>query len=212
MNYPRVDNSGTNLTEPAGESDLDLTSIRYAEELRAVGQALEAQSRFVSVEIEAQGSGYWVRAAVEESKNADKSFGAVLKRIFRSLVQSDKQTTSPTIELRYSAEETKKLVQNGQVRRHDTNAAPDPFSLSHTLRTAGAYIDGLGQATLIGLAVKDCWITIRYKNASGQIKELKQDIQFFYDYWVKMYLRRKNRSASMPSPTNATYKTALKER
>jgi len=212
MNYPRVDNSATNLAEPAGESDLDLPSTRYAEELRAVGQALEAQSRFVSVEIEAQGNGYWVRAAVDESKKPGESFGAILKRTFRSLVQSDKHTTSQTIELRYGAEEIQKLVQNGQARRHDTNAAPDPFTLCHILRIAGAYIDGSGQATLIGLAVKDCWITIRYKNASGQIKELKQDIQFFYDYWVKMYLRRKNRSAPMPSPTNPTYKTALKER
>jgi hypothetical protein len=212
MNYPLVDNSATNAAEPAGERDLDLAGTRYAEELRAVGQALEAQSRFVSAEIEAQGNGYWVRAAVEESKNAGESFAAILKRTFRSLVQSDKHTISPTIELRYSAEETEKLVHDGQARRHDTNAAPDPFSLSHTLRTAGAYVDGLGQATLIGIAVKDCEITIRYQNASGQIKELKQEIQFFYDYWVKMYLRRKNRSAPMPSPTNPTYKTALKER
>ena len=167
MNYPRVDNSATNLAEPAGESDLDLPSTRYAEELRAVGQALEAQSRFVSVEIEAQGNGYWVRAAVDESKKPGESFGAILKRTFRSLVQSDKHTTSQTIELRYGAEEIQKLVQNGLAQRHDASATPDPFSLSHILRMAGAYVDGLDQATLIRATLEDRWITIRYKDGNN---------------------------------------------
>jgi hypothetical protein len=189
MIYPRVDHSATNLAESAGESDVDLTSSRYAEELRAVGQALEAQGRFASVEIEVQGSGYWVRAEVDESSKAEASFGTILKRTFRSLVQSDPRT----IELRYSAEEIQQLVQNGQARRRGSNAAPDPFSLSQILRTAGAYIDGLGQTTLIGVVVKDRWITIR----CSQIKESTQDIEFFYNYSVKMYLRRKNRSAPM---------------
>jgi hypothetical protein len=188
MIYPRVDHSATNLAEPAGESDVNLTSTRYAEELRALGQALEAQSRFVSVEIEVQDSGYWVRAEVDDSKEAGESFGTILKRTFRSLVQSD----SRTIELRYSAEEIQKLVQNGQARRRGTNAAPDPFSLSQILRMAGAYVDELGQTTLIGVVVKDRWITLRY----SEIKESKQDIQFFYNYSVKMYLRRKNRNRS----------------
>jgi hypothetical protein len=177
------------LNERAGESDVDLTSTRYAEELRAVGQALEAQGRFVSVEIEAQGSGYWVRAEADESAEAEESFGSVLKRTFRSLVQSD----SRTIELHYGAEEIQKLVQDGKARRRGTNAAPDFFSLSQTLRMAGTYIDGLGLTTLIGVVVRDRGITIRY----SQIKESKQDIQVFYDYSVKMYLHRKTRSAPM---------------
>jgi len=206
MIYPRVDDSATKLDELAGESDLDLTSTRYAEELRAVGQALEAQSRFVSVEIEAQGSGYWARAEVDENNKAGASLGAILKRTFRSLVRSDKHTTSRTIELRYSTEEIQKLVQNGQARRQATNIAPDPFSLSHILRTAGAYLDGLNHAVLIRVAVEDRWITVRYRDRSGSAKELKQDLQFYYDYWVKMYLRRIDRSA-MPSPTDPTYMT-----
>lgn len=177
------------LNERAGESDVDLTSTRYAEELRAVGQALEAQGRFVSVEIQARGSGYWVRAEVDESAEAEESFGSILKRTFRSLVQSD----SRTIELHYSAEEIQKLVQDGKARRRGTNAAPDFFSLSQTLRMAGTYIDGLGLTTLIGVVVKDRGITIRY----SQIKESKQDIQVFYDYSVKLYLHRKTRSAPM---------------
>jgi hypothetical protein len=208
MIYHHAENSATNLDEPAGESVFDLTSTRYTEELRAVGQALEAQS-FVSIEIEAQGSGYWARAELDERKKAGESFGAILKRAFQSLVQSDKQTTSRITELRYSAEEIQKLVQNGQARRRDTSAVLDPFSLSHILRTAGTYIDGLGQTTLIGITVKDRWIIVHYKNASGQIKELKQDMEFFYCAWIKFYLRRKNRPAPMLTPRTPTYMTSL---
>ena len=204
MIYHHVENSATNLDEPAGEGVFDLISTRYTEELRAVGQALEAQS-FVSVEIEAQSSGYRARAELDERKKAAESFGAILKRAFRSRVQSDKQRTLGIIELRYSAEEIQKLIQNGQARRRDTSAALDPFSLSHILRTAGTYIDGLDQTTLIGITVRDPWIIVHYMNASGQIKELKQDIEFFYNAWVKFYLRRKNRPAPMPTPKTPTY-------
>lgn len=208
MIYHPVENSATDLDERAEESVFDLTSTHYTEELRAVGQALEAQS-FVSVEIEAQGSGYRARAELEEPKKAGESLGAILKRAFRSLIQSDKQTTSRITELRYSAEEIQKLVQNGQARRRDTSAVLDPYSLSHVLRTVGSYIDDLGQATLMGITVKDGWIIVHYKNASGQIKELKQDTEFFYRSWIKFYLRRKNRPAPMPTPRTPTYKTSL---
>jgi hypothetical protein len=207
MIYHRLKNSATNLDEPAGESVFDLTSTRYTEELRTLGQALEAQS-IVSVEIEAQGRGYRARAELDERKKARGSFGAILKRAFRSLVQGDKQTTSRITELCYSAEEIQKLVQNGQARRRDTSAVLDPFSLPHILRTVGTYIDGLGQTTLIRITVKDRGIIIvHYKNASGQIEELKQDMEFFYCAWIKFYLRRKNRSRPMPTPRTPTNMT-----
>ena len=113
MIYPRMDYSANKLDEAPGESEVDFTNTRYAEELRALGQALEAQGRFVSVEIEVQGGGYWVRAEVDESSEAEPSFGTILKRTFRSLIQSD----SRIIEVRYGAEEIQELIQNGQARR-----------------------------------------------------------------------------------------------
>jgi hypothetical protein len=33
-------------------------------------------------------------------------------------------------------------------------------------------------------------VTIRIETAEGNPEEAKQDLQYFYDYWVKMYLRR----------------------
>jgi len=208
MDYGRANNNATKLDKPADTSDVDLITLRYAEELRAVGQALEAQ-RFISVELEVEGDGYRVRAVVDQSKKADSSFGAIVKRFllrFGSLLQTKKQPSARAIDLRYGAEEIQKLIQEGAARRLDTHAVPDPFSLSHILRQTGAYLDSLSHATLVRVAVKDGWIMIRFKNGSGQLKEFKQDIQFFYDYWVKMYLHRSDRSAPMLSkrPTYVT--------
>jgi len=183
MIYSCVDHSATELREPIGKSDVDLTSTRYAEELQAIGQALEGQGRFVSVEIEAQDSGYWVRAESDESTQAEESFGTILKRTFQFLLQKD----SRSVERRYSANEIQKMIQLGQARRRVTNGAPDPFSLAQILHVAGSYINELGQTTLIGVVVKDRSIIFRY----NQIKESQHDIQFVHNYSIKKYLHRK---------------------
>ena len=208
MDYGRANNNGIKADEPADTSDVDLTTLHYAEELRAVGYALEAQ-RFISAEVEVEGDGYRVRAEVDQSRKADSSFAAIVKRFllsFGSFLQIKKQRTARAIELRFGAEEIQKLIEEGVARRLDTHAVPDPFSLSHILRQTGAYVDSLHHTTLVRVVVKDGWIMIRYRNGFGQLKEFKQDIQFFYDYWVKMYLRRNDRPTPMQS-TRPTYVT-----
>jgi len=67
---------------------------------------------------------------------------------------------------------------------------PDPHSLSHILRSAGAYLDGRKNSSLIGISLQDQWVTIRFETAEGRPEEAKQSLEYFYDYWVKMYLRR----------------------
>jgi hypothetical protein len=46
------------------------------------------------------------------------------------------------------------------------------------------------ETTLTGISVEDRWVTVRYKTAEGRIEHAKQDVAYFYNYWVKMYLRR----------------------
>lgn len=185
MTHPRSDYSANKLDRPPGESTVDFRGARHAEELRALGQALEAHGRFVSLEIEVQGSGYWVRAELDENSETEQSLANTIKRTFRSLIQSDPRI----IELYYSAEEIQELIQNGQAQRWDSNVAPDHHNLSQVLRTVGAYIDQLGQTTLIGIFVKGRRITMRY----SEIKESTQDIELFYNKSVSMYLHRTTR-------------------
>jgi len=201
MEYGRATNSATNFDEPADRSVAELTTLCYAEELRAVGHALGAQ-KFISVELEVEGDGYRVRAELDPSEKADSSLADIVKEFlfnFSSLFQVEQQPPSRAIERRYSAEEIQQLIQEGVARRLDSHAVPDPFSLSNILRQTGGYLDSLDDATLVRVGIKDRWITIRYKNGLGELKELKQDVEFFYAYWVKMYLRRSDRSAPMLS-------------
>jgi hypothetical protein len=70
---------------------------------------------------------------------------------------------------------------------------PDPYSISQILRGAGNYLDNRDETSLVGITIKDRWVTVRYKTAEGRLEQAKQDLEYFYDYWVKMYLRRSNR-------------------
>ena len=71
---------------------------------------------------------------------------------------------------------------------------PDPQALSQILRSAGAYLDTRKGSSLIGIMMRERDMTIRFETTSRRLEEMRQDIDYFYDYWVKMYLRRNKRS------------------
>ncbi len=123
MNYSRANNNAAKLDELTDTSDVDLITLRYAEELRAVGQALEEQ-RFNSIDLQVERDGYRIRAEVDQSKKGDSSFSAIVKQFllrFASLMQTKRQPAARAIELRYGAEEIPKLIQEGAARRLDTH-------------------------------------------------------------------------------------------
>jgi hypothetical protein len=97
---------------------------------------------------------------------------------------------SGVIDLRYDLEEIANVDYVARRRRSKISPLPDPYSFSHILRCAGAYLDGRKNSSLIGISVQDRWVTIRFETAEGHPEETRQSIQYFYDYWVKMYLRR----------------------
>ncbi|HEY6366564.1 MAG TPA: hypothetical protein VI585_17415, partial [Candidatus Binatia bacterium] len=92
-----------------------------------------------------------------------------------------------------------------QGREHRRNAAqnPDPYGLAQKLRGVGSFLDYRPETTLTGISVEDRWVTVRYKTAEGHIEQAKQDVAYFYNYWVKMYLRRGLRQ-NLPLPDNST--------
>jgi hypothetical protein len=51
---------------------------------------------------------------------------------------------------------------------------------------------------LIGISLKGKWVTVNYQTAEGRLEQAQQDLEYFYDYWVKMYLRRSNRAKAPP--------------
>jgi hypothetical protein len=95
--------------------------------------------------------------------------------------------------MRFSPEQIHALELQGRARRRDSNQTPDGHSLSQLLRGAGAYLDGHHAVSLLGITLQDRWVTLRYETRDGRVEQAAQDIEFFYNLWVKMYLQRSNR-------------------
>ena len=77
---------------------------------------------------------------------------------------------------------------------------PDPYSVSQILRGAGSYLDNRDITKLLEISLKGKWVTVSYETAEGRLEKAQQDLEYFYDYWVKMYLRRSNRLKPLFSP------------
>ena len=181
----------------------------YAHELRAVGQALESQHVY-SLDLELQGGLYVVRGRVKASTYAESSLSAFIQDLISgvgSALSGSPRRSLYEIDLSYNAEEIRELDLKGRAQRRDANQNPDPYSLAQKLRGIGSFIDYQPETTLAGISVEDRWVTVRYLTADGRIEEAKQDVAYFYDYWVKMYLRRNQRPSDAP-PDNPALEVA----
>jgi hypothetical protein len=164
----------------------------YARDLRAVGQALEARHVF-SLDLELEGGLYVVRGKVTASNYAQSSFSAFIQDFISGVGSA--LTCSPRhsiyeIDLRYKPEDVEELDLKGRAHRRHEDQTPDPYGLAQKLRGVGSFLDYRPETTLAGVSVEDRWVTVRYRTAEGRIEQAKQDVEYFYNYWVKMYLRR----------------------
>jgi hypothetical protein len=164
----------------------------YARDLRVVGQLLDRR-QISSADLVCVADAYIIRGI--QKANDDSSFGYFSRRFMTRLyaiLHGDFRRTlgSGVINLRYDLEEIVKVDYLARRKRSEISPPPDPYSLSHILRSAGAYLDGRKDSSLIGISLQEPWVTIRFETAEGNPEEAKQNRQHFYDYWVKMYLRR----------------------
>ncbi|HWH78123.1 MAG TPA: hypothetical protein VNT76_12155, partial [Candidatus Binatus sp.] len=58
-------------------------------------------------------------------------------------------------------------------------------------------------STLLGIGIRDRWVTIAYRAPNGELEKAHQDFEYFYNYWVKMYTQRSNRP-KLPPPSDPT--------
>ena len=184
------------LSHQTPNSD-DRTLPSYARDLRVVGQLLERRE-VVSADLVWVADTYVIRGITRSngksralgwlSRLSITRVGAILRGELRRSLRSE------VLDLRYPLEEIIKFDHMAQSKRSGSDRMPDPYSVSHILRSAGAYLDGRTNSSLIGISLKNRWLTIRFETAEGNPEEAKQDIEYFYDYWVKMYLRRGSRA------------------
>lgn len=165
----------------------------YARDLRVVGQLLERR-QITSADLVCVADAYIIRGI--QRLTGDSRFRAYFSRRLmtrlHAILHGDfrRSLRSGVIDLRYDLEEIVKLDYLARCKRSKISPLPDPYSLSHILRSAGAYLDGRKNSSLIGISLQDQWVTIRFETGEGHPEEAKQSLQYFYDYWVKMYLRR----------------------
>jgi hypothetical protein len=169
-----------------------LHKASYARELRAIGQALEAR-HVVSLELELKGGLYVVRGKVTASDYAQSSLSAFVQDFVSGVgcvFTGAARRSVYEIDLSYNLQEVEKLDLQGREHRRNATQNPDPYGLAQKLRGVGSFLDYQPETTLTGISVEDRWVTVRYKTAEGRIEQAKQDVAYFYNYWVKMYLRR----------------------
>jgi len=168
-------------------------TFSYARELRALGQALENQG-LVSLELQAKDGGYLVRGLTPLPEEPKSYLWGRLENVFASVLWTEGSSMRmDEVVYQFPPERIQQLEREGGRKRVNPQQTPDPSKLSQLLRTAGCYLDRKQQVSFLAISLKDRWVTVSYKTADGRIEQTKAELGFFYDYWVKLYLRRRNR-------------------
>jgi hypothetical protein len=194
-----LDGKGSPKPEPAKAA-----SVReFAQQLRALGQALE-RFKFSAFDLELTNGIYVVTGRAVTAERMRFSFSRFLRELFHGVMPRTTLTyTQDQMHLRFSTDEIEGFDIRGRTKRQDSTKMPDPYSISQILRGAGAYLDHREGTRLSGISLRGKWVTVTYETSQGQIEQAKQDLEYFYDYWVKMYMRRSNR-AKLPAPSEPT--------
>jgi hypothetical protein len=180
----------------------------YARELRALGQALEAR-HIITLDLVAVADVYAIRGKARPPRDGYAEsicLNFTIGKIWSAITgKGNPKPDLETIEVRYRIDDIEQLDRLGRSKRTNGQRTPNPNSLSQILRSAGSYLDLKQSSSLIGISVQERWVAIRYQSSDGQPQETREDIEYFYDYWVKMYLRRSNRPSllSRTEPTAA---------
>jgi len=176
------------------------THISYAKELRVVGQALE-KFKFTAFKFERREGIYTIRGTASADLAATFSIIQFVRDIVRG--GRSKRKSNQPLELSYSQTEIENLDAQERAKRADSDKLPDPYSISQILRGVGAFLDHRQVVALLTINYQDRWVTVVFKSVDGDTQQEKQDLDYFYDYWVKMYLRRSNR-VKVAAPSEPT--------
>jgi hypothetical protein len=175
----------------------------FARQLRALGQALE-KFGFSAFDLEIRRATYLVIAKETPAGHVNLSFSRFVSEFLRrSSRRGSLTSTDRHVDLRFSMEDIECFDLRGKSRRQDSSKIPDPCAISQLLRGAGSYLDHRNVANQVGISLEGRWVTVRYQTGEGRLECTQQNLEYFYDYWVKMYLRRSNR-VKLTAPTKPT--------
>ena len=191
----------SNRTQPASTESSRSEALSFARQLRALGQALE-KFGLAGFDVELSRESFLVRGQLTKTE-IKFSFCRFVAELLRGSTRRQSLTSPGQVDLRFLPVDIERFDRRGKNKRRDPTKMPDPYSVSQILRGVGAYLDNRDRTALIAITLKGKWVIINYQTADGRLERAQQDFEYFYDYWVKMYLHRSNRPKP-PPPSDPT--------
>jgi hypothetical protein len=171
------------------------TDFSFSQLLRPVGQMLEPL-QVESFSLQVEDTGVAVFAEKPEAPQPTPSFSLKVSwQIFRrkkTEPTQEPQPSSGTLEIHYTHEDIARTDSEGQTRRSGAAGSPEAHTLSQILRAVGAFVDQK-QGRLLAVTKDGQDISIEYESVFKRATTEKFTVASLYDYWVKMYLRRRER-------------------
>jgi hypothetical protein len=152
---------------------------RYDEDLRAIGQALEA--RDISVfELKRLADNYIIQGVPDQTGSLPSKVRQWLRRL---------RSGSTTQSLALGLADVERLSQAGRAKRSNPERLPNFQSVSNILRTIGAYLDSR-EVELLELQKRRISITLLYRDKAGQQREEDRSISSFYRLFLELCGKR----------------------
>src|SRR5262245_24004695 len=172
--------------------------VTFAQWLRPVGQLLEPLG-IESFALQVENDGVSIRGEKPVARQAPPPPEVSLRSVWQALRgQKNEPSQAPQprweiVQLHYTHEDIARMDREAKSRRSAAGSRPDAHTLAQILRAVGAFVDQK-QGRLLGVTKEGQEIAIEYESALRHSQREKFTVSSLYDYWVKMYLRRRERS------------------
>jgi hypothetical protein len=153
---------------------------RYAEELRAIGQALAA-ANVTGFELYSVPAGYFVKDLREEAPSSTSIIWNWLRRQPNNKIDF--------VTYGFELRDVEELSKRGRARRRNPGQIPRFRDPSNILRTIGAYIDGK-QAELLEVHKRPISVTVAYRDRSGREYREDRPVSSFQNLFAELCARR----------------------
>ena len=192
------------ISENQHNSDLvddsapDSETTGYARALRTLGLILE-QHRFSALDLRVEHGVCVVDGIAWRRTQKTSSLLGKVRDFFAGSAQvSCNGGEAVNLILKFTMAEIAAMETKVQKQRQQISKMPDPYCLSQILRGVGCYLDTRIGSQLIGVTIKDRWVTMSYRTNDRRVERAHQDFEYFYNYSVKMYLHRSGRDKMPP--------------
>lgn len=169
--------------------------INFAQLLRPVGQMLEPL-KLESFSLKITDSGVYVSGRRRDEPSPPLVPEVSLRVVWQALrrkqpeAAAEPRPSSGVLELRYTQDDIERMDSEEQSKRTGAGGTPEAHTLSQILRAVGGYVDQKG-GSLLEVRKAEDEVTIEYESALRKKMTEQFTVASLYDYWVKMYLRRK---------------------